>query len=89
MPYVDLVNEVLEFYVVNNDLTSQAAKNTAGQAAAELDLQPQHLDDDAYAQLRDAAHGTLPFHLPLETTRAPRDEPPRADEPAARPVRPR
>ena len=70
LPYVDLVNEILEFYVVNQGLSAQAAKNTEGHTAEELDALPQYIDYDAYDSLKDAAHGALPFHLPLETVRA-------------------
>ncbi|MCP4399234.1 MAG: hypothetical protein GY801_18270 [bacterium] len=69
IPYVDLVNEILEFYVVHGEITSQAANDTQGATAEELRLQPQHIEPQAYDSLKDAAHGMLPFDLPLATAR--------------------
>jgi hypothetical protein len=43
MPYVDLVNEVLEFAVAHNNLDEVAAKNTEGVPAAELKANPQYV----------------------------------------------
>ena len=73
LPYVDLVNEILEFYVehqtINSSNGKQLAKNT-GLSADELSANPEHTTDGAYDQLRDAVHSfQLPFNLPVETAR--------------------
>lgn len=71
MPYIDLVNEILEFYVAhNNQLTADAAHNTDAATSAELLAEPQHLIPDAYNILRAARYPlTLPFDLWLEWVR--------------------
>jgi hypothetical protein len=71
MPYVDLVNEILEFYVAHNKLDKDAAKDTADSTAAELAANPQHTVDDAYKKLKKAIFPlTLPFDRDLEIARA-------------------
>jgi hypothetical protein len=70
LPYVDLVNEVLEFYVAHgsfaNLTTAQAidlAKNTGAATAGELAVNPQYVNEAAYEALRNAVYSTaLPFH---------------------------
>ena len=42
IPYIDLVNEVMEFYTVNNTLTVNAAHDTGKTTAAELRANPQY-----------------------------------------------
>jgi hypothetical protein len=70
LPYLDLVNEVLEFYVSHGQLNANLAKDTSGASAQELSANPQHIDDAAYAKLRGALYPpSLPFHRPLEITR--------------------
>ncbi len=69
LPYIDLVNEVLEHAVAERD----AKRQTTGRAE-DLALHPEHLNDDAYATLA-AAGGlrhpwTLPFDLADEEIRA-------------------
>ena len=71
LPYVDLVNEVLEFYVEHGELTKDLAHNTEGVTAEELSANPQYVSDNAYEKLKTAIHGFhLPFNNPLEVTRA-------------------
>lgn len=71
LPYVDLVNEVLEYYVANGTLTKDAARDTEDITAEELSVNPQHTIDAAYDELRDAVYPlTLPFNRSLETIRA-------------------
>ena len=85
LPYIDLVNEILEFYVANGrqfvDANGDIYKghSTDGSATpAELLASPQFGGDqvsvDAYKTLSDTASGTafpppLPFHQPLENLR--------------------
>ena len=68
LPYVDLVNEVMESYVafqttlpfnVNDDETS-----------AELLAQPQHIEYKAYERLQGTVYPfTLPYHQPIDAAR--------------------
>ncbi len=76
IPYVDLVNEVLESYLLSRfvepiDATPQIpAHDTGGATAAELRAVPQQVNDDAYLELAGAVHPmTLSFHRPLEVIR--------------------
>jgi len=79
MPYVDLVDEILESYVAS-DLTSTLPKlpngqpapkeSTPGITADELSANPENTDLSAYAKLKAAVFPmSLPFDLPLETAR--------------------
>jgi hypothetical protein len=63
LPYIDLVNEILEYYVVNQKLTKNAAKNTEGITAEALRVNPQHTETDAYTRLKDAVY---PFSAPFD-----------------------
>ena len=70
LPYVDLANEIMEFYVVHEKITKDAAKDTIDATAEELSVNPQYIDNDAYAALQDAVFSfRLPFNLPIETAR--------------------
>ncbi|MFZ0751490.1 MAG: hypothetical protein WAM70_19155, partial [Pyrinomonadaceae bacterium] len=73
LPYVDLVNEILEFYVEHKGIKPGDGKELAKDtdlSAAELSTNPQYTSDGAYAKLRDAVHSFhLPFNLPVETAR--------------------
>lgn len=71
LPYIDLVNEILEFYVAhNNQLTADAAHNTGAATSAELLAEPQNLLPAAYDKLKTARYPlTLPFDLWLELVR--------------------
>jgi len=72
LPYVDLVNELLEDAVakkVNNDFVAPARQTT--KSAAELAAEPEHENDLAYQTLAAAVYPwTLPFDLPLEEVRS-------------------
>jgi hypothetical protein len=71
LPYVDLVNEVLEYYVANGALTKDAARDTEDSTAEALSVNPQHTIDAAYEVLGGAVYPlTLPFNRPLEIVRA-------------------
>lgn len=70
LPYVDLVNEVLEFYVKNNKLDGDAAQDTGDASAEELNAAPQHTIPEAYDTLKQAVYPlTLPYNQPLEVAR--------------------
>lgn len=82
LPYIDLVNETLEYYISNGlsladtnpapDInTEYAGHNTDGSAKPEeLLASPQFVSDAAYAALAaENFPAPLPFHQPLETLR--------------------
>jgi hypothetical protein len=73
LPYIDLVNEVLESYVAIGHPDPSAAHDTGTATAQELDANPQYTNDAAsgpYATLAAAVYPfTLPFNLPLATIR--------------------
>lgn len=71
MPYIDLVNEILEYHVANASLDAGAARDTGGAATADLLAEPQHVLEKAYDVLRGARYPlALPFDLWLESVRA-------------------
>jgi hypothetical protein len=71
MPYIDVVNEVLDYYVANDKLAPDAAYQTATTAqTADLLAEPQHAEPAAYTKLAGARYPVmLPFDLWLETVR--------------------
>jgi hypothetical protein len=79
IPYVDLVNEVLESLVVSLDPTKIPAFDTEGATTKELQATPQHTNSDAYvtpgapgtrARLDRAVYpSNLPFDAPLLAAR--------------------
>jgi Salmonella virulence plasmid 28.1kDa A protein len=74
LPYVDLVNEILEGFVVLNSgkLDRSVAHDTAKDATpAQLSVSPQYVNDDAYNKYLNAAiyPPSLPFDRWLETAR--------------------
>lgn len=70
MPYIDVVNEILEYYVANDGLAPGAARDTASATTAELLAEPQYITRQAYDTVRDARYPlTLPFDLWIETVR--------------------
>ena len=72
LPYIDLVNETLEYYLTNNlSLAAYTGHNTDASATPEeLLASPQFVSDAAYAALA-AEHfpPPMPFHRPLENMR--------------------
>jgi hypothetical protein len=72
MPYVDLVNEVLESYIaLGMSPDASAAHDTARASAQELDANPQYTNNDAYQMLQQEVYPfTLPFNRPLAVARA-------------------
>jgi len=70
IPYIDLVNEVLEYYVTNNKLDEDAAHDVGDATMAELRANPQHTMTAPYQKLKDAVYPfNLPYHQPLDVIR--------------------
>jgi peptidoglycan hydrolase-like protein with peptidoglycan-binding domain len=70
LPYIDLVNEILEYYVANNGLDASAARDTGETTSAELMAEPQEIIPKAYDILKGAHYPlNLPFDLWLEMVR--------------------
>ena len=70
LPYIDIVNEILEYYVANGKLAKEAARDTGGATTAELLAEPQNVIREAYDTLCGARYPlNLPFDLWLETIR--------------------
>ncbi|MBD2254377.1 neuraminidase-like domain-containing protein [Nostoc parmelioides] len=70
LPYIDIVNEILEYYVANDQLTANSGHDTGSATTPELLAEPQNILAAAYTRLRDAKYPlTLPFDLWLETVR--------------------
>ena len=72
MPYIDIVNEILESYVASGlRLEPSAAHDTVGSNSAELDANPQYVNQRAYSILDKAVYPfSLPFNRPLSVARA-------------------
>ena len=74
LPYIDLVNETLEYYVANAvrplSLDQYEGHDTGSVATEDLMASPQYVLDAAYDTVRGAVFpAPLPFHQPLENTR--------------------
>ncbi len=72
LPYIDLVNEVLEYFVANNlSLASYQGHDTGSAVtSAELTASPQNVNDAAYATLEGVFFPPpLPFDRPLALLR--------------------
>lgn len=70
LPYIDVVNEILEYYVANGKLEEEAAHDTGDATTAELLAEPQNVIRGTYDKLREARYPlTLPFDLWIETVR--------------------
>lgn len=72
MPYIDIVNEILESYVAFGlKLEGSAARDSADSTSAELDANPQYVNQRAYEILDQAVYPfTLPFNRPLLVARS-------------------
>lgn len=68
IPYIDLVNEILEYYVAKNKvLDENAAYDTGLNTAEELRSAPQNTKSEAYLNISKAVYPfTLPYHQPLD-----------------------
>ena len=70
MPYIDVVNEILEYSVAHDGLTPDAARDTGEATSAELLAEPQYITRQAYDKLRETKYPlSLPFDLWVETVR--------------------
>lgn len=71
MPYIDLVNEIFEYYVANNHLDANAAQDTGKASTDDLAAEPQHILPAVYTDtLAQAVYPlALPFDLWIETVR--------------------
>ena len=76
IPYIDLVNEVLESYIQVRFVEHAdppfplEARDTGTATAAELRAVPQYIIDGAYGELQNAVYpASLPFNRPLEVAR--------------------
>ncbi|MCR6544585.1 neuraminidase-like domain-containing protein [Dehalobacterium formicoaceticum] len=67
LPYVDLVNEVMENYVAFKQLKTF---NVEDETSGELLAEPQHTEYQAYCILKNAVYPfTLPYHQPVDAAR--------------------
>lgn len=70
LPYIDVVNEILEYYVAKNHLDEAAVRDTGDATTAELLAEPQNITAHAYDILLETRYPLgLPFDLWLETVR--------------------
>ena len=72
LPYIDLVNEILEYYIAHsNSLDAGAAYDTGSSTSADLIAEPQHVIPGVYSTtLKQTVYPlNLPFDLWLETVR--------------------
>ncbi len=74
IPYIDLVNEVMEYYTCHGTMkdkdSDSAAYDTGELTAEELRAAPQNFKIDAYKNLAGAVYPfTLPYHQPLDVIR--------------------
>lgn len=67
LPYIDLVNEVMENYVAFKNLIPF---NVEDETSSELLAEPQHTEYQAYSILKNEVYPfTLPYHQPIDTAR--------------------
>ncbi|PET30550.1 hypothetical protein CN518_20215 [Bacillus anthracis] len=67
LPYIDLVNEVMENYVAFKHLKSF---NVEDETSSELLAEPQHTEYQAYCILKNEVYPfTLPYHQPIDAER--------------------
>ena len=70
LPYIDVLNEILEYYVANEKLDDKAAQDTGDATTAELLVEPQNVVAEAYDKLQKALYPlNLPFDLWIDTVR--------------------
>lgn len=70
LPYIDVANEILEYFVAHGKLEEEAAHDTAGASSAELLAEPQYVMGPAYDRLCQSHFPIqLPFDLGVETAR--------------------
>lgn len=70
LPYIDLVNEILEYYVAYGKLEEQAAKDTGGAKTEDLIAEPRHVIREAYDKLLTVKYPLgLPYDRWIDTVR--------------------
>jgi hypothetical protein len=71
LPYIDLVNEILEYYIINGNLTDLKGHDITDETTqSELLAEPQFVETVAYDLLKTKVYPyNLPYHQPLETLR--------------------
>ncbi len=70
LPYIDVVNEVLEYYVGYGKLEAAAARDTGLASSEDLLAEPRYITEAAYKKLAAQIYPlTLPFDLWSETAR--------------------
>lgn len=71
MPYIDLVNEIFEYYIAHSALDTGAAYNTGEATTADLTAEPQHILPQVYTTtLKQALYPLdLPFDLWIDAVR--------------------
>jgi hypothetical protein len=71
LPYIDLVNEILEYFIAHKSLDGGVAYDTGPASTADLSAEPQHTLAQVYsATLKKAVYPiNLPFDLWIETVR--------------------
>jgi hypothetical protein len=70
LPYIDIVNEVLEYYVAHDALSAGSGYDTGNAKSEELLAEPHNVLPAAYDKLQKAKYPRpLPFDLWLETVR--------------------
>lgn len=70
IPYIDLANEVMEYYTANTSFVQFKGYDTGEATAEELRANPQNFNIEAYRRLKDAKYPfTLPYHQPLDVIR--------------------
>lgn len=70
MPYIDLVNEILEYFIAHGSLDPNAIHDTGNATTPELLAEPQNILPTAYDILKKAVYPlALPFDLWLDTVR--------------------
>ena len=70
IPYIDLVNEVMEYYTYHGTLDKNAAYDTGETTSDELRANPQNFEPEAYRILKNTAYPfSLPYHQPLDVIR--------------------
>ncbi|WP_068819221.1 neuraminidase-like domain-containing protein [Phormidesmis priestleyi] len=70
LPYIDVVNEILEYYVAKGNLAADSVHDTGNATTPELLAEPQNILIEAYTKLQEAHYPIgLPFDFWLETVR--------------------
>ncbi len=70
IPYIDLANEVMEYYTAHDTLTGFTGHDTGEATPADLRANPQNFNLEAYRKLKDAKYPfSLPYHQPLDEIR--------------------